>query len=87
MKQAVILRPDDFQAFISELKEVVKSEIRGYVVEEPLTVKQAAAYLKVTEGTLWKRIDRGAIPTSVVHRSGGGVYFFASELEAYLKNN
>lgn len=87
MQQAITFTPDDFQRFMAEVKETIRKEVKGYMVEEPLTAKQAAAYLKITEWTMRDRIKKGSLPASLIHRSGGTVYFFASELEQYLKNN
>lgn len=87
MNHAVIFNPSDFQQFLSELKEIAKTELRGYVVEEPMTAKEAASYLNVTEKTLWERIRKGKIPAELIHRNAGSVYFFASELFKYLKSN
>jgi predicted DNA-binding transcriptional regulator AlpA len=87
MKQAVIFNPDDFQQFLSELKAIAKAELRGYVVEEPMTAKEAASFLNITEKTLWERVRKGKLPTELIHRNVGSVYFFASELHQYIKNN
>lgn len=87
MNQAVIFTPDDFQKFLTHLKEIVRTEMKGYVVEEPMTAKEAASYLNVTEKTMWERFRKGKMSTGVIHRVGGSTYFFASELHQYIKNN
>lgn len=87
MKHAVVFEPADFQVFLDSLKQIVRDEMKGYVVETPFTAREAAAYLRITEKTLWERIRKGKMPADLVHRSAGSVYFFASELEAYLKRS
>jgi len=87
MNQAVIFHPDDFQKFLAQLREVVKTELKGYVVEEPMTTKEAASYLNITEKTLWERVRKGKIPAELIHRNAGSVYFFPSEIHQYIKNN
>lgn len=87
MKQAVIFTPDEFDAFLSNLKDIAKDALKQHVVEKPMTAKEAAAYLNVTEKTLWERIRKGKMPADLVHRSAGSVYFFATELHQYIKNS
>lgn len=86
MDQAIILKPEDFKSLVSDLKDMLRSELKGYVVEEPLTAKEAARYLKITDKAMWERFRKGTMPAELIHRSGGSVYFFASELHRYLKN-
>jgi excisionase family DNA binding protein len=88
--QAVILQPNDFDRFISEIKQQVSQEIKAVVktsIEEPMCVKEAAAYMNITNKTLYNRINSGEIPASVIHRNGGSVYFFKSELYQFIKNS
>ena len=87
MKHAVVFEPDDFRVFLESLREIVRDELKSYIVEKPMTTREAAAYLRITEKTLWERIRKGKMPADLVHRSAGSVYFFASELEAYLKRS
>ena len=87
MDQAIIFNPDDFRRFLTELKEIARTELKGYVVEEPFTAKEAASYLNITEKTLWERIRKGKVPSDLIHRNVGSVYFFASELHQYIKES
>lgn len=87
MNHAVIFTPDDYRKFLDVLKEIASTELRNYVVERPMTSKQAADYLNISEVTLWKRIKAGKIPTDIIHRSAGSVYFLPSELHQYIKAN
>lgn len=87
MDQAVIFTPDDFRQFLAQLREIVKKEMKGYVVEEPMTSKEAASYLNITEKTLWERIRKGKMPADLIHRSVGSVYFLPSELYQYIKSS
>lgn len=87
MDHAVIFSPSEFQQFLSKLKEIIKSELKGFVVEEPMTTKEAASYLNISESALWKRIKKGQVPADLIHRSAGSVYFFPSELHQFIKSN
>lgn len=87
MEHAVILKPEDFKNLISEVRAMLEGGVKGYMVERPMTAKEAAAYLKVTPWTLWDRIRKGVIPSELIHRSAGSVYFLPSELHQYIKNS
>lgn len=86
MDQVVIFKPDDFDRFLDRLKGVAAETMKDFVVEKPMTVKEAAEYLRVSERTMWRRINSGDLPAELIHRSGGSVYFFPSELHNYLRN-
>lgn len=89
-----------FPAPASILYQVAKSELleafrevyeHGYKdgqkkqIEDPMTRKEAAKYLKCHINTLDKWIREGVIDTSFVHRKGGTVYFLKSELHQFIK--
>lgn len=52
------------------------------VRETPLTVAEAAAYLRKSTSWVYKATRAGGLP---VHRAGAELRFFASELEAYIR--
>lgn len=87
MNQAVIFSPADWQTFLSRLDEIVENRLKGYVVEKPITAKEAADYLNITEKTLWERFRTKKMPSKLIHRAGGSAHFFASELHQYIKSN
>lgn len=75
---------------ITSLREQVRDEfvtLKSHMVEKPLTKKEAATYLGVTYKTIESRVTSGAIPSEFVHKNGGTVYFFASELNQLLKKS
>jgi excisionase family DNA binding protein len=87
---AIILTPDNFERFTSEMREHITKQvetIKGSVIEKPMCVKEAADYLRIAERTLYARIQSGAIPSNLVHRVDGSVYFFPSELCQFIKKN
>lgn len=51
-------------------------------IEQPLTVAEAAAYLRKSASWVYKKARAGGLP---VHRAGFELRFFASELEAYVR--
>lgn len=87
MKDVIVFYPEDFQQFIAALKDAVAENIRGYVVEKPMTIKEAAEYFIVSEATFRNRIRKGIIPAELVHHAAGSMYFLPSELHAFLKRS
>ena len=51
-------------------------------MEKPLDIKKAAEYLGVAVGTLYGKVHRKQIPH---HKPDGKLYFYASELDAWIK--
>jgi len=72
---------------------IMKAEEKGFdkgqkkPFEKPLTREEAAAFLRITARTLDNRIKSNVLPTDLRHYNGGTIYFFASELEAFLKKS
>jgi len=56
-------------------------------IEKPLTREEAAAFLRIEPLTLDRRIKNNVLPTTLRHYNGGTIYFFASELEAFIKKS
>jgi hypothetical protein len=86
----VILTPQDFDRFVSEMKLHLTKEvetIRGVVVEKPMCVKEAAAYLRIAERTLFKWLKDGTLPNSCKHEINNTTYFFPSELKEFIKKS
>lgn len=77
----------NIHSIINELKAHISKELQGAVIEKPMCAKQAAEYLGIHENTIYKRIKNRDIPTELIHRMNGSVYFFASELRDYIKNS
>lgn len=75
-------------SMVAELKQHLISELKELAfVERPMCCREAAQYLLIHENTLYKRIRTGEIPERVIHRIGGSVYFFPSELRDFLKKS
>jgi excisionase family DNA binding protein len=51
--------------------------------DQLLTVEEAAAYLRVTEGSIYQRVARGQIPYL---KMGRLLRFWRSSLEAYIRD-
>lgn len=88
MGAAVVLMPNEVDQFADRVAAMVikkVTELRS--IEEPLTKQGAAKYLKVSLTTFNRRLSDGGIPSKYIHRNGGTLYFFASELETLLKKN
>lgn len=85
---AIIFQPEDWDKFKRELSGFVAIEMdKAKRIERPLTKDAAAEYLSISVRTFDQRIADGKIPTKLIHRNGGTPYFFASELEAFLKKS
>jgi hypothetical protein len=81
-----------YQISESDLEKLIlKAEERGFElgqkkqIEKPLTKEGAAKYLSISEGTLDERFRTGKLPARLRHTNGGTIYFFASELEEFIK--
>lgn len=66
-------------------KEVAK-HLSGHIIEEPIDKEGAARFLKIHVKTLERKLKSGAIPTKVIHRIDGLIYFFPSELNQFIKS-
>jgi hypothetical protein len=66
----------------------IAKHIQGLTIEKPLTAKEAADHLKLTHRTFLDRVRADFYPKDVIHRDkkSGCYYFFASELNAYIKS-
>ena len=83
----------DLNSFLTELKDHITKEVRAIhhnsedATEQPISPKQAAAYLRICMSTFYYRIKSGEIPTKVLHRHGRKVWLFKSELKQYCKES
>lgn len=68
-------------------QEIIK-EVKAALIEKPMTKKEAAEHLNITYATLERRIRNSVYPDYLVHKDpvSGHLYFFASELNQYLKS-
>jgi excisionase family DNA binding protein len=77
-------------AALRELKEhltgELTSQLKSCVIEKPNNAEETAAYLKVHVNTLYRWIRDREIPSRLVHRIGGAVFFFPSELRDFVKS-
>ena len=88
--EQVIMSGQSFDKLLNDLKAHITEEIKtmkNVVIEKPLTYQGAADYLGIHTSTLFKRIREGKIPSSVVHKTDGSVYFLPSELHQLIKNS
>jgi len=53
-------------------------------IEKPVGLQEAADYLGRTKNALYILAHRGRVP---YHKSGGKLYFFVSELYAWIKED
>jgi len=56
-------------------------------IEKPLTKQEAADYMRIHITTFDDRFRNNVLPTTLRHYNGGTIYFFASELEAFIKKS
>lgn len=81
-----------YQVAKSDLMEVFREVYeRGFKdgqkvpIDDPITRKEAAKYLKCNVSTLDKWVKEGVLDSAFVHRKGGTVYFLKSELHQFIK--
>lgn len=89
-EHAIILTPEGLRQFetsvLNHLTNLV-NEMQAKAPEKPLCPAEAAEYLRISERTLWARLKDGTLPASLVRRSAGSVYFFATELHDHIKKS
>lgn len=74
-------------------KLILEAVQRGYElgqkkpIEKPLTKQEAADYMRIHVNTLDGYFRDKTLPISLRHYVGGSIYFFASDLEAFIKKS
>lgn len=95
-RRAMTMLPTSVLYQISESdleKLIIKAEEKGFErgqkkpFEKPLTREEAAAFLRIEAATLDRRFKSNKLPLSLRHVVSGSIYFFASELEAFIKKS
>lgn len=86
-KQISMSTEPTVQSMMAELKAHISKELKGAVVEKPMCGKEAALFLGIHESTIYKWLRNETIPTRLIHRIGGSVFFFASELQEFVKRS
>lgn len=76
---------EQLKELISEVRETVIEEMKEKGWEKPLTKKQAAKFLSISEGRMDVKFREGQLPLKLRHTGTGTIYFFASELESFIK--
>lgn len=84
---SILLTPTDFNRLLSEVKTYIDKANESRLVEKPLTVKEAASYLNMNVTTFYRKLKRGAIPSTLIHRNEGTVYLLPSELHQFIKRS
>lgn len=56
-------------------------------IEKPLTREEAAKFLRIAPRTLDLKFKNHKLPLSLRHHAAGTIYFFSSELEAFIKKS
>lgn len=71
------------------LKALEKGFERGQKkpIEKPLTKQEAADYMSISLSSLDERLRNGYLPLSLKHTIHGTPYFFASELENFIRKS
>ena len=80
----------EYDRLLNDIKAHITNEvksIKGMMVEKPMTYQEAADFLNIHVNTLYKRIREGNIPSTLVHKTNGSVYFFPSELHQFIKKS
>lgn len=72
---------------IEHFMGLVIKELRGHVIERPISVKEAAEFLQISQRTLYTWMKNGTIPAKLIHFKGSRPYFFPSELRDEIKRS
>lgn len=85
MAQQILMISDEerFAAMIAE-KVVGMMKPQASSVEQHLTHKEAAAFLKIDRHTLTRRLADGTYPVRIVHINGSRKVYYKSELKDLL---
>ena len=89
-KTIQLLPADEIAYMTMQLRQEMRDGfvmLKTHMIEKPLTRKGAAEYLGIGVKALDNRIQRGVIPSRLIHKNGGTPYFFASELAELLKKS
>lgn len=84
------ITPEGLDRIASNIRQQVAdgfTELKAFVIEKPMTRKEAADYLGIGLTALDNRIKRGDIPGKYVHKNGGTPYFLPSELHELIKKS
>lgn len=86
----IAISPEYLDRLVLNIRQQVADgfvSLKSHMVEKPLTRREAADFLKIKLSAFQNRINRGDIPAKLIHKNGGTPYFFASELEQFLKKS
>lgn len=86
----VVLEPNDLDTIIKKMIEEFRAEaakIKAANIEKPMTRQAAAKFLSCSVQTFDNKFKNGDLPIEFRHYNGGTPYFFASDLEAFLKKS
>ena len=64
-------------------KAVSRLQIPKEEPESPITIDEVVELTKRAKGTIYNQISKGLFP---VHKSGGKLYFFRSEVIEFIRN-
>lgn len=68
----ITITPDNLHALIRQ-------------VEQPILIEEAAEHCRVSARTFRRYISIGYVPSNIIHRVGGGMLFYRSELNEWIK--
>jgi excisionase family DNA binding protein len=78
---------EDISNQIAELKAII--QVQGEAIrklspafEEPIDIKEAAAFCKIAVSTMRDHVGSGYVPH---HRAGGKLLFYKSELNEWIR--
>lgn len=81
-KSVFLLSPLDLKEFANEIKQELVQELsKKKVIEQPMCRKEVAKFLKCAPETVTRNWNH------LRHVVDGQIYWFASEIEAYIKEH
>lgn len=86
-RQVFLVTEDELTKRFKDMENSIVERLRPQlsVVEEPVSHKEAAAYLGINRHTLTERLKNGTYPATIIHVNGARKVYFKSELKGILK--
>jgi hypothetical protein len=67
------------------VQEII-AKVEEHLVEKPVSAKDAAAYIGVQQGSLYRMFREGQLPATLIHKINTRHYFFLSEIKNYIQS-
>jgi predicted DNA-binding transcriptional regulator AlpA len=66
--------------------EDIVTKVQELIVEHPVSAKEAARFIGVEQGSLYRMFRNGQLPAKLMHKINTRHYFFLSEIKNYIQS-